>query len=115
MKDRCIMKTVMLAAVALAFSAPAMAQQRTTLQEVTTRGITMDTGGGQTDVTYKPDGSFTAAGGEVTGKWRIDGDKLCTTSNFQPKEACTTYPAGKKSGDTFDVAGSEGSTKIKIK
>lgn len=109
------MKSVVLTAIALAFCAPALAQQRTTLQEVTTNGITMDAAGGQIDVTYKPDGSFTAAGGEVTGKWRIAGDKLCTTSNFQPKEECTTYPAGKKSGDTFEVAGSEGATKVRIK
>lgn len=109
------MKSVVLAAIALAFCAPALAQQRTTLQEVTTKGIIMDTGGGQIDVTYKPDGSFTGAGGEVTGKWRIDGDRLCTTSNFQPKETCTVYPAGKKSGDTFDVAGTLGTAKITIK
>ena len=109
------MKSVVLAAIALAFCAPALAQQRTTLQEVTTRGITMDTGGGQIDVTYKPDGSFTAAEGQVTGTWRINGDLLCTTSNFQPREACTVYPAGKKSGDTFDVMGTQGSAKIKIK
>lgn len=109
------MKPIVLAAMALAFCAPAMAQQRTTLQEVTTRGITMDTGGGQIDVTYKPDGGFTAAEGQVTGKWRIKGDMLCTTSNFQPKETCTVYPAGKKSGDTFEVVGTQGAAKIRIK
>lgn len=109
------MKSVVLAAIALAFCPPALAQQRTTLQEVTTKGITMDGAGGQIDVIYAPNGSFTAAGGQVTGKWRINGDQLCTTSNFQPKETCTVYPAGKKSGDTFDVVGTQGTAKIRIK
>ena len=49
------------------------------------------------DVVYTPDGKFTAASGQVTGTWRIDGEKLCTTSNFQPTEECTAYPKGKKS------------------
>ena len=67
------------------------------------------------DVTYKPDGTFTALDGQVTGKWRIDGEKLCTTSNMSPAEECTAYPAGKKSGDSFDVTGSQGTATIKIK
>ena len=110
------MKTaITLAAIILSCAAPAAAQQRTTLQEVTAKGIVINAGGMQIDVTYKPDGSFTAAGGEVVGAWRIDGEKLCTTSNFQPKEECTPYPAGKKSGDSFELTGLRGTTKITIK
>lgn len=107
-------KLVAIAAIA-AFAAPAFAQQPTTLQEVTTKGIVLQVQGMDIDVTYKPDGTFTALDGQVTGKWRIDGEKLCTTSNMSPAEECTAYPAGKKSGDSFDVTGSQGTATIKIK
>lgn len=109
------MKRLIACAVAVAFAAPAFAQQPTTLQEVTTKGIVLQVQGMDIDVTYKPDGSFTAMDGQVTGKWRIDGEKLCTTSNFAPDEECAVYPAGKKSGDSFDVTGAQGTATIKIK
>jgi hypothetical protein len=53
--------------------------------------------------------------GQVTGKWRVDGGKLCTSSNFAPDEECVAYPAGKKSGDTFEVQGGQGPATIRIK
>jgi len=109
------MKSLMLAAAAMAVSAPAFAQDMTTLQEVTARGIVLSAGGMEIDVSYKPDGTFTAMDDQVTGKWRIDGEKLCTTSNFAPVEECVAYPAGKKSGDSFEVAGGQGPATIKIK
>ena len=109
------MKLLAVTAIALALAAPAFAQTTTTLQEVTTRGITLSAAGFEVDVTYKPDGTFTAMDGAVTGKWRIDGDKLCTTSNFNPSEECTAYPEGKKSGDSFDMTGAMGTAKITIK
>lgn len=106
----------LIACVAVAaFAAPALAQQPTTLQEITTKGIVIDAGGMQIDVKYTPDGKFTAMDGQVTGTWRIDGEKLCTTSNFSPAEECTVYPAGKKSGDSFDLTGAQGPATIKIK
>ena len=67
------------------------------------------------DVTYTPDGKFTAMDGQVTGDWRIDGDKLCTKSNFDPAEQCVAYPKDKKSGDSFEVTGPQGPAMIKIK
>jgi len=109
------MRKLIACAVAVAFTAPAFAQQPTTLQEVTTKGIVLEAGGMQIDVTYKPDGTFTAMDGQVTGKWKIDGEKLCTTSNFSPDEECVVYPAGKKSGDSFDVTGGQGPATVKIK
>lgn len=109
------MKTaITLAAVALALAAPAFAQQSTTLQELTTKGMVMTAGGMDIPVTYKPDGTFTAMDGQVTGKWRIDGEKLCTSSNFSPEEECVAYPTGKKSGDSFEVTGAAGTATIKI-
>ena len=106
------MRTLLAAAVVLAFATPAAAD---TLQEVTTKGIVLSVQGMDIDVTYKPDGTFTAMDDAVTGKWRIDGDKLCTSSNFEPTESCVAYPEGKKSGDSFEVTGPQGAATIKIK
>jgi hypothetical protein len=109
------MKRIIIASVAALLAAPAIAQTTTTLQEVTTKGIVMDAGGFTIDVAYTPDGKFTAMDGAVTGTWRIDGEKLCTTSNFNPAEECTVYPAGKKSGDSFEMTGAQGTATITIK
>jgi hypothetical protein len=110
------MKKIIAACAALtALATPAFAQQPTTLQEVTTKGIVLQVQGMDIDVTYKPDGTFSAMEGQVTGKWRIDGEKLCSSSNMSEQEECVAYPAGKKSGDSFDVTGSQGTATIKIK
>jgi len=109
------MRLLIIASIVAAAAAPAFAQGATTLQEVTTKGIVLSAGGFEVDVDYKPDGSFTAMDGAVTGKWRIDGEKLCTSSNFEPDESCVAYPAGKKSGDSFEVTGPAGTATIKIK
>ena len=109
------MRLVTAATLAVALAGPAFAQGTTTLQEVTTKGIKLSAGGFELDVDYKSDGTFIAMDGQVTGKWRIDGEKLCTSSNFNPTEECTAYPTGKKSGDSFDVTGSQGTATITIK
>ena len=106
------MHKLLVAAAILAFATPAAAD---TLQEVTTKGIILTVQGMDIDVTYTPDGKFTAMDGQVTGEWRIDGDKLCTKSNFDPAEQCVEYPKDKKSGDTFDLTGPQGTATIKIK
>lgn len=105
-------KVLALAAAATLFAAPALAD---TLQEITTKGMILTAQGMDIDVTYTPDGKFTALDGQVTGTWRIDGDKLCTTSNFQPEETCTVYPKGKKSGDSFEITSPQGTATVKIK
>jgi hypothetical protein len=104
-----------LAVAALAVPALAQTQTQTTLQVLTTKGMVMEAGGMEIEVTYKPDGTFTAMDDQVTGKWRIDGDKLCTSSNFSPTEECVAYPTGKKSGDSFEVTSAQGTATIKIK
>ena len=107
------MRRLLIAAAALAMAAgPAAAD---TLTEVTTHGIILTVQGMDIDVTYTPDGKFTAMEGQVTGTWRVDGDKLCTTSNFDPQETCVEYPKDKKSGDSFDLTGPAGTATIKIK
>jgi hypothetical protein len=99
-------------AAALAFASAAVAD---TLQEITTKGMIMSVQGTDIDVTYTPDGKFTAMDGQITGAWRIDGEKLCTSSNFDPNETCTAFPKDKKSGDSFEMSGPQGVATIKIK
>ena len=102
---------------AMTAAAPAIAQGVSdTLQEVTTRGVILKVQGYEIPITYKEDGSFTldAMGQTVSGKWRVDGAKLCTSSDMQPDERCTEYPAGKKSGDEFEVQGAMGAMTVKI-
>jgi hypothetical protein len=109
------MRSSVLAVTAMMLATPAFAQAQTTLDHVTTRGIVLSAGGMDVDVSYKPDGSFTAMDGQVTGKWRVEGVKLCTSSNFAPAEECVAYPAGKTSGDSFEVQGGQGPATIRIK
>jgi hypothetical protein len=106
------MRSLIVAAALAALATPAFAG---TLEEITTKGIVLSVQGMDIDVTYTPDGKFTALEGQVTGTWRIDGDKLCTTSNFEPQEQCVAYPKDKKSGDSFEVTGPQGAAMIKIK
>jgi hypothetical protein len=99
-----------------ALAAPAFAE---TLKEVTTKGVVLSVQGFDIDVVYKPDGTFAASlPGDptpvATGKWRIDGDKLCTSTDATPEE-CVAYPKDKKSGDSFEVTGAQGAATIKIK
>ena len=109
------MRKLILAAAgvaALALAAPAFAD---TLKEVTTHGIILTLGDMEIPVTYTPDGKFSAMDGAVTGAWRIDGEKLCTSSTVDPNETCVAYPKDKKSGDTFTLDTPSGSVQIKIR
>jgi hypothetical protein len=112
-------KLIIAAAGAAAFAlaavggaAPAFAE---TLKEVTTHGIILTLGDMDIPVTYTPDGKFSAMDGAVTGTWRIDGEKLCTSSTADPTETCVAYPKDKKSGDTFMLDTPNGSVQIKIR
>jgi hypothetical protein len=107
-------KAIIAGRAAIALTAPAFAQGTDTLSEVTTKGLVIDPGGMNIEVTYKPDGTFTAMDGAITGKWRIDGEKLCATTDATPED-CVVYPKGKKSGDTFEVTGAMGTGPVKIK
>jgi hypothetical protein len=102
-------RTLTIAGAILALAAPAIAQEQTTLQYVTTKGtvIKADVQGQALELPmkYNADGTYqtNAMGTEIKGKWRIDGDKLCTLNDMNPTEACVAYPAGKKPGDEFKV------------
>jgi hypothetical protein len=103
-----------LTALLLGLPAPANAEEPTTLQYVTTKGVVMKVSGLDVPVTYTADGKFTAMNGAITGSWRIEGDKMCSRSSLEPNEACVTYPSGKKPGDEFELAGPQGPFRIKI-
>jgi hypothetical protein len=107
------MRKLMIATAALALVAtPGFAS---TLTEIIAHGIVLTLGDMDIPVTYTPDGKFTAMDGAVTGAWRIDGDKLCTSSSADPNETCVAYPKDKKSGDTFMLDTPGGSVQIKIR
>ena len=103
---------ILAATAALALAGPAFAG---TVDEVVKHGIILTVQDMQIEVTYTPDGKLSALDGQVTGTWRIDGDKLCTTWNFEPNETCVAYPKDKKSGDSFEITGAQGPVTIKIK
>ena len=104
---------VLAALGAAALASPAAAGA--TLEEIVAHGMVVTIGDMDFDLTFTPDHKFTGLGGQLTGGWRIDGDKLCTTSNFDANESCTAYPKDKKSGDTFEVSNDLGSAKVHIK
>jgi hypothetical protein len=99
---------------AVVIAAPAVAQEKTTLEWLTTKGSILKVAGAEIPVTYTPDGKFTAMDGQVTGTWKIVGETLCVTTNFDPAESCTLYPAGKKPGDEFEVVSPQGAAMVQI-
>lgn len=86
-----------------------------TLEEIVAHGMVVTVADMDIDVNFTPDGKYTGMDGALTGTWKIDGETLCTTSNFDPSEACLAYPKDKKSGDSFDLTGPLGTAKVKIK
>jgi hypothetical protein len=106
---------MLLAASVLA--APVVAQQaqeKTTLEWLTTKGSVLKVAGMEFPTSYTPDGKFTAAEGRVTGTWRIVGETLCVAVSPSTTEACTLYPSGKKPGDEFEIESPQGTATIQI-
>lgn len=100
-------KYLLAAAVALA-AAPAFAQSapNDTLALVLAKGATLNvvSMGVTGDVTYKADGTFSGFDGQYEGTYKIDGNKLCSTSAAVGEDnACVEYPDGKVSGDKFTL------------
>jgi hypothetical protein len=109
------MRRLLIATAALGLAAAASPALADTVHEVISHGIVLTIGDMDIPVTYTPDGKFTAMDGQVTGAWRIDGDKLCTSSNADPNETCVAYPKDKKSGDTFMLETPQGGVQVKIR
>ena len=98
-------------------AAPAVAQASNadTYKAVIAHGVVIVAPEMEIDAAFTPDGKFTAFRGMSTGVWRIDGDKLCSTPNETLIEGCAVYPAGKKSGDTFEVKAPGSNVTIRIR
>ena len=92
----------LIAALGLLALAGALPARAGTLEEVVAHGMVVTIGDMDIDISFTPDGKFTGLEGQLTGAWKIDGDKMCTTSNLDPSESCAVYPKDKKSGDSFD-------------
>lgn len=102
-----LVKIALAAAVALA-AAPALAQTapNDTLTSVLAKGATLNvvSMGVTGDVAYKADGTFSGFDGQYEGTYKIDGNKLCSTSAAVGEDnACVEYPDGKVSGDKFTL------------
>ena len=98
--------------LSLTLAAPAVAG---TLEEVIAHGMVLKIQDMDIVVVYTPDGKFTAADGQITGEWKIDGEKLCSNSNFDPNFTCLAYPKDKKSGDSFELTSPQGAVTVKIR
>ena len=85
-----------------------------TYREIIAHGVVIVLPEMEIDVKFSPDGKFTALGGQSSGVWKIDGDKLCSTPDETLMETCGVYPAGKKSGDTFEIAAPTGRLTVRI-
>ena len=85
-----------------------------TYREVVARGVVIVLPDMEIEVKFTPDGKFTAMGGASSGVWRIDGERLCSTPHETLMETCGLYPAGKKSGDTFEVTAPTGRVTVRI-
>ena len=102
-------------AAPLALSAVATAARAETVDEIVAHGMVITIGDMAIDLNFTPDGKFSGFEGQITGTWKIDGDKLCTTSNLDPNQTCLAYPKGHKSGETFQLDTPQGSVPVKIK
>ena len=112
------MRFLPLIAITIALGAsPAFGQiaNADTYKEVIAHGVLIMIPDMPIDVTFTPDGKFTAMNGASHGTWKIVGDKLCSTPGETMIESCAAYPAGKKSGDTFELAAPGGNVSIKIR
>jgi len=112
-----ILKFGAAAAATLALCLPALAQAAPasdTVKVAVEHGTKIDVMGMIYEQTYKADGSYTGAGDDAGGKYRVDGKKLCLTPDALGQELCMEYPDGKKSGDTFEVQSDFGPMNITI-
>lgn len=117
MKTTLMLGIVAALAVAPAFAQtpPAGAPATDTVKLVLEKGLLVDVMGMEVDMMFKPDGSWAAMQGAFPGKYRVDGKKVCLSSDAMPEESCMEVPDGKKSGDSFSMTlGQLGETTAKI-
>jgi len=115
MKAKLIFAAVAVLAAAPAFSQTPGAPATDSVKAVIEKGLIIDIMGMPVDMLFNKDGTFAAMGGAYPGKYRVDGKKVCLTSDAMPEESCIEVPDGKKSGDTFNMTlGELGETSAKI-
>lgn len=85
-----------------------------TYREILAHGVVIVLPEMEIDVKFTADGKFTALGGQSSGVWKIDGERLCSTPNETLMETCGVYPAGKKSGDMFEITAPTGRVLVRI-
>lgn len=111
---------LIVAAVAMLAATPALAQTAgappsDSVKAILEKGLMIDIMGMPVDMIFNKDGTFAAMQGAYPGKYRVDGKKVCLTSDAMPEESCIEVPDGKKSGDTFNMTlGELGETSAKI-
>ena len=76
--------------------------------------VTIDAGGMVGDIVYSPDGKFSGFDGMFDGTYKVDGNKICIESAVIGT-SCSEYPDGKKSGDSFEMPGPQGTMTVTIK
>ena len=103
------------AVVLAAMPALAQAPPSNTIKAVLEKGAVFTIQGQDYDFVAKSDGTYTDKAGEVVGRYRADGQKLCVTPTTFGQEICFTYPDGKTSGDKFEVAGEMGAATVTIR
>lgn len=120
-----MLRPILIVGLLSTIAAPSFAQDVPTLQVILAKGVVIhdNIGGTPVDmhVTYKPDGTsimnIVGPGGkgtELPGKWRADGDKVCTSNAMNPVENCFDLPPGKKPGDSFKVMTARGEATLTI-
>ena len=102
--EKSMKRILLVSALVFGLATPA-AFAKSTLENVTEKGATIVITGYTLDISYAADGTYSTevSGYPITGNWRIDGTKFCTTSSMNPTESCSEYPEGKGPGDTFTV------------
>lgn len=89
------------------------APEGSTLANVIGKGIVLSAQGMDFDVAFAPNGNFDA--GLFSGKYKVDGKKLCLEITDFGMTTCSEYPDGKKSGDAFQIQTDMGPLDVKIK
>jgi hypothetical protein len=118
-------RTLTLLSLLSTIAAPSFAQDATTIQTILAKGVVIHQTIGATPVemhvTYNPDGTSVmnivgpgGKGAELPGKWRVDGEKVCTSNQLNPVENCFDIPPGKKPGDSFTVMTARGEATLTI-
>lgn len=113
------MKKIVLSVAALALVAPAFADDdaapNDTIAYMVAHGATVLAQGQEYVMTYKDDGSFSDESGMLVGTWKASGNSHCITVDGLFEDMCSEYPAGKTSGDAFDIDTEMGPITVTLK